>query len=178
MSIGSENRWAKPDPKDLVMHVRLGDVLDPKNPIGPERIFHYYGSFFAQLTNKPLNTPRLIICTALHYCDYGGLYDHDIISEVNSRQLLSNILYEGNSRSMKIDVYSNTNPDMDFYYLCNSKNLVLSISDYSAIAAGIIKEKNITANIIPFVYNLHLRQKANVNWSDAIKKEKEVLGID
>ena len=178
IGVGDKKEWSKPEPEDLVMHVRLGDVLDPKNPIGPERIFHYYGNFFANFTNKSLKATRLVVCTAIHYCDYGGLYDYDIISEVNSRQLLSNIFFEGRARSLKIDVYSNDNIDMDFYYLCNARRLALSMSDYSLFAAQILKANGIEARILPYIYNLHSRHKSHVNWDDSARKEKEILGLD
>ena len=178
MDTGDKKKWLQPKSQDLVMHVRLGDVLDPKNPIGPEKIFTYYGRFFARFNNKTLKAAGLVVCTALHYCDYGGLYDYGVISEVNSRQLLSNIFYEAKARSLEVSVYSNENIDMDFYYLCKAKSLVLSISDYSALAAEMLKEKGVEIRLVPYIYNLHAKIGYYIDWSDAKRKEKEILGID
>ena len=178
MEIGNKQQWLQPHPEDLVMHVRLGDVLDPKNPIGPEKIFHYYGQFFARFTNNSLKAARLVVCTAIHYCDYGGLFDYDLVSEVNSRQLLSNIFFEGNARSMKVDVYSNESIDMDIYYLCKAKNLALSISAFSRLSANILKKNRQDVHIIPYIWDLHARYRSSIDWSQSSKKEKEILGID
>ena len=178
MEFGDKKEWMQPEPEDLVMHVRLGDVLDPKNPIGPDRIFHYYAKFFAHFTNKSIKATRLVVSTALHYCDYGGLYDYDIISEVNSRQLLSNIFFEGNARSLKLDVYSNDNIDMDFYYLCKARSLVLSISNYSRLPVQMCHKKGIEVRILPFIYKLRFNDDPNINWDDSVRKEKEILSLD
>jgi len=178
MEIGNKKGWSQPQPEDLVMHVRLGDVLDPKNPIGPERIFHYYGKFFAGFTNNALKAKRLVVCTALHYCDYGGLYDHGLVSEVNSRQLLSNIFYEANARSMEVDIHSNYNIDMDIYYLCKAKNLALSISDFSRVVAKMLEINGVEVRLIPYIYNLHASDRNHIDWSQSLIKEREILGID
>ena len=44
--IGDERQLEKPHPSDIVVHLRLGDIREPGHPIGPERIFKYYSSFF------------------------------------------------------------------------------------------------------------------------------------
>lgn len=176
--IGANKGWLKPESEDLVIHVRLGDVLEPKHPIGPEKIFGYYGRFFAKMANEfPEKIKRLVICTALHYADFGGLYDYGLVSEVNSRQLLGNILYEAKNKSLDVDVYSNNNIDMDFYYACNSSCFVLSISDFSLIAASILKKENSAARVFPHIYHLFQRDKAGIDWSDSAKKERIILGI-
>ena len=175
--IGANKGWLKPESEDLVIHVRLGDVLDPKNPIGPEKIFGYYGRFFAKFNGFPKQIKRLVICTALHYPDLGGLYDYGVVSEVNSRQLLSNILHEAQNKSLGVDIYSNNDIDMDLYYACNSRYFIPGISDFSAIAAYVLKETNAEARVFPHIYNLCKRDKDGINWSSSVEKERMILGI-
>ena len=130
---------------------------------------------FSRLAIRLPEINRLVVCSALHYADYGGFCDYSIISEILSRQLLSNILFEGESRSLKIDIKSSQDVDSDFYFLCTANHLVLSISDYSAVAAECLGQRGANAK----VYIDILRQRhRDISISYESVREKGTIILD
>ena len=102
---------------------------------------------FSRLAIRLPEINRLVVCSALHYADYGGFCDYSIISEILSRQLLSNVLFEGESCSLKLGIKSSQDVDSYFYFLCTANHLVLSIIDYSAVAAEGLGQRGANAKV-------------------------------
>ena len=163
--------YAVPRPEDLVLHLRLGDVMEPGHPIGPERINSYLSKFFCWLKDKiskgvNLGFDRLVVCTAINYGGFGGAYDYSQVSEIISRQLLGNALYEAQENGLSIDVKSSSNVDEDLFFMWSSSHLVPSNSEFSFLIANCAALERPT-NIYPHVFQAFTKDRKNgkIKWS-------------
>ena len=168
---GRQCGYAVPRPEDLVLHLRLGDVMEPGHPIGPERINSYLSEFFCWLKDKvakstALDFDRLVVCTAINYGGFGGAYDYSQVSEIISRQLLGNSLYEAQKNGLSIDVKSSSNVDEDLFFMWSSSHLVPSNSEFSFLIANCAALERPT-NIYPHVFQAFNKDCKNskIKWS-------------
>ena len=168
---GRRYGYAVPRPEDLVLHLRLGDVMEPGHPIGPERINSYLSKFFCWLKDKiskgvNLGFDRLVVCTAINYGGFGGAYDYSQVSEIISRQLLGNALYEAQENGLSIDVKSSSNVDEDLFFMWSSSHLVPSNSEFSFLIANCAALERPT-NIYPHVFQAFTKDQQNgkIKWS-------------
>ena len=179
---GRQFGYAAPRSKDLVLHLRLGDVMEPGHPIGPERINSYLSKFFCWLKDKiskgvNLGFDRLVVCTAINYGGFGGAYGYSQVSEIISRQLLGNALYEAQENGLSIDVKSSSNVDEDLFFMWSSSHLVPSNSEFSFLIANCAALERPT-NIYPHVFLAFTKDRKNgkIKWSKStIEHEQKFI---
>ena len=155
--------YSKPSATDLVVHLRLGDMLEPGHPIGPERIASYANHLLFKLRvgaskGQLDGFNRLVVCTAIIYGGYDGAYDYSLISEVNSRQLLSNIFFEVQNLGLSVDVHSSADVDADIYFMWSARHLVLSNSEFSTLIAKCACTHKLTS-IYTFAYEKFIKDR-------------------
>ena len=178
--------YSKPRPTDLVIHLRLGDMLTPGHSMGPERVTSYVNDLLFQLRvafSKGLldRFDRLVVCTAIVYGGFNGAHDYSLISEVISRQLLSNVLFEARKLGLSVDVHSSIDVDADIYFMWSAMHLALSNSRFSALIAKCASMHKPT-NIYTYAYDGYTKDlkagKIVYNNMDELLAEKKFFQRD
>ena len=155
--------YSKPRAADLVVHLRLGDMLEPGHPIGPERIASYVNNLLFHLRSGASKGQldgfdRLVVCTAIVYGGFDGACDYSLISEVNSRQLLSNVFFEAQNLGLSVDVHSSADVDADMYFMWCARHLALSNSEFSALIAKCASSYQ-PVNIYSYAYKEFIKDR-------------------
>ena len=138
--IFEEYNYDKPDNETLVIHLRLGDILNPSIPKWSEYYYNtdYYYDLLEKLKHNK-NIKKVDIVTGLHKNMY--------IKESNDRLNKIRNIFEGN---YPVNVIITNDPDKDLYYMCHSKYFSKSggrgeftriISDYVKRNNNIVYEK-------------------------------------
>jgi len=109
--IFNEYNYDKPDNNTLVIHLRLGDIL---NTSKTHYIDYYYSyDYYRKLLEKIKkndNIKKVDIVT--------GLHTNKLVKESNDRlNIIRNIFDE----NYPVNVIITNNPDKDLYYMCHSK---------------------------------------------------------
>lgn len=129
--IFNEYNYKKPDNKTLVVHLRLGDVLNPKRQDfkGYHHTNEYYYELLKKIKNKDIK--KVDIVTGLHKNEY--------IKESNIRLNEIKNIFE---KKYPTDIIITNNPDKDLYYMCHSKYFIKDGGGFSRIASEYVKKKN------------------------------------
>ena len=155
-----------PTKSDIVMHLRLGDILAEKEEsqwrmdetMGyfdrwrRESILNYYEDFFKRIElkeNYPKHTLRIV--TALHFGanDKNNKYFYSAEAEGKSLRVLESIEKQLNDLDYRYEIISQET-DADFAYMINSKIFIKGMSGMSELVekclmddAKIIREKTV-----------------------------------
>jgi hypothetical protein len=134
--------WEMPKPDELVVHLRLGDVIASKegSENHSEKI-KWYANYDETIEKiRDSNKKKVVIVTAMHYQSPGNAAQSCKDVEVESLQLsmsttspynksmllLHRLKDEVTKMGKSVEIRSSRNVDADFVYLCFSNELVLS----------------------------------------------------
>ncbi len=129
--IFNEYNYDKPDNNTLVVHLRLGDVL---NTSKTDYINYYYSyDYYHKLLEKIKknnNIKKVDIVTGLHY--------NTMLKESNDRLNIIRNIFEEN---YPVNIIITNNPDKDLYYMCHSKYFCRSGKEggYTNIISNYVK---------------------------------------
>tara|TARA_B100002019_G_C21273145_1_gene603592 strand:+ start:2755 stop:3540 length:786 start_codon:yes stop_codon:yes gene_type:complete len=143
--IFSECKYETPDDETLVVHLRLGDILNKS--ISHYSDYYHDESFYHKLLQKVKlnkNIKKVDIITGLHKNVY--------IKESNDRlNKIRNIF----AKHYPVNVIITNDPDKDLYYMCHSKYFVKSgkRGEFTGIISEYIKYFN---SIQPHNHNHHI----------------------
>jgi len=132
--IFNEYNYEKPDNETLVVHLRLGDILNLSNPDFSK--YYYDIDFYHELLEKVKqnqNIKKVDIVTGLHK----NLY----IKESNDRLNKIRNIFEEN---YPVNVIITNDPDKDLYYMCHSKYFIRSgeRGEFTGIISEHLKRNN------------------------------------
>lgn len=140
----SINYFKKPDKNVIVMHCRIGDIMDPK-------IRHHCNSGWQGMSNQK-------IYSILKQDKYKDLKEIHILfgSHMNVKKYTNSINYlkdvKNTFKNHKLKFIMSKNPDFDFYYMCHSKYFIQGGGGYSNVIASYVTALNNTVinnNMLP-----------------------------
>lgn len=147
--IAAQN-WEKPDPRELALHVRAGDVIDTNRYLKLN-----YISLIDNLV-KIHEIKKITMVTCFSYSDYFErelwLYsdDKDIQNRSAMRELIG-IFLEEFGDSYDIQVVSNKNVDRDFCYLYEAPFFIADLSGFSKVISLIRDQSKVSGNNTKFL---------------------------
>ena len=134
--------WEMPKPDELVVHLRLGDVIESKEGMDchSEKTECYANYDMTIQMIRDSNKKKVVIVTAMHYQSLGDPAKSCKDVEVESLQLsmtttlpdnkslllLHRLKDEVTKMGKSVKIRSSKDVDADFVYLCFSNELVLS----------------------------------------------------
>jgi len=140
-------RYNQANPNDLVMHVRLGDVMQPelaetKQEIRCKSIYHTYAQLFYKHGQWIRQHGRVTIVTALHFGanELNGKYYYTEEAEHNSFETLRRLVEVFESWDMKVSIQSSLNVDEDFCFMASSQQFVGSTSKFAELVSWCLKD--------------------------------------
>lgn len=119
-----------PDKNELVIHIRLGDIIEIKN-----FIYKDYNKFIKYYINK-YNIKKVTICSAYHFGDNPihktWQYNEKTINKNKDyiRNVIDNIRKEFDF--LELNIHSNENIDLDFIYMIKAHYLITSNGAFSS----------------------------------------------
>lgn len=165
-----EKKYTLPTKSDVVMHLRLGDILTEKEEsmwrmdetMGyfdkrrRESVLNYYEDFFKRIKLKkqyPKHTLKIV--TALHFGanDINNKYFYSAEAEEKSHEVVESIKKQLDELNYKYEIISQ-DTDADFAYMMHSEVFIKGMSGMSYLIeklladdAKIIKEKTVKENL-------------------------------
>ena len=140
----SINYFKNPDKNIIVMHCRIGDIMDPK-------IKHMCNSAWQAMSNRS-------IYNILQEDKYKHLKEIHILfgAHMNIKAYTNSINYlkdvKNTFKNHKLKFIMSKNPDFDFYYMCHSKYFIQGGGGYSNVIASYVTALNNTVinnNMMP-----------------------------
>jgi hypothetical protein len=161
--------YARPTESDIVMHLRLGDILTEKeesrwridetsgyfDKYRRKGVLNYYEDFFKRIKLKeqyPKHTLKIV--TALHFGanDINNKYFHSAEAEEKSHEVVGSIKEQLKELDYKYEIISQ-DTDADFAYMVHSKFFIKGMSGMSDLVlkclpdnARIIEERRSKRN--------------------------------
>ena len=126
----SQRKWTVPDKNDLVVHLRLGDVMSFR-----DNKYINYNELIKNISKS--SKKSVVVVTAMHFPSHtknvGDL-------RVRSLSLLNKLQDDVSKLSKSVSVRSSDDVDSDFVFLCLSNEMILSgISSFGEVAQMINK---------------------------------------
>ena len=139
-----------PNNNELIIHIRIGDVIDKRNISVDEFLYNYYYdtnyffyklnyvkpySFYKKIIDKlPKNINKVIFVGGYHYKQ----------DRTKSKEYISKLQKFFNSYGFDTSTRINNDPDEDFIYMSNAAYFVQSGGGFSQLIGNIVKKnKNI-----------------------------------
>lgn len=118
-----KGNYEKPTDDEVVVHLRLGDVLLDRNKHIKNIYILHKNKIIREILKHKKN--KITLVTASHTAR-GALDSSEICNERSALEL-KNIISELEKHNLSVKVRSSgSDVDLDFFYLCHAKNLVLT----------------------------------------------------
>ena len=128
-------RYAVASPDELVLHVRLGDMMATEHTLRRDSSHQLYEDLYDKLDLKALPVSRVVLVTALNFCpdEHTGKYYYSDLAKKRSFEILRGIERQTRKAGYSIGIVSNEIVDADICYLASAKFYVPGISTLSKL---------------------------------------------
>ena len=129
-----KNQHPQADPHHLVVHMRLGDVMDNHRK---HRCMNNYNEFYERDSIKNLPITKVIIVTALHFGHNSmrNRFYYTPKAVVKSWKVIRDFERQTHEAGFGLGVFSNENIDKDICFMASSRFFVKGQTCLSAIIA-------------------------------------------
>lgn len=125
--VSFQKKYQKPLDDELVIHLRLGDVM---SNFDGRYVFmlNKYDNFYSKIGVK--NIKKVTAVTALHFGanEINNLFFYNKRDHDRSLDLLESIKNQTERLGLKLNIYSNEDIDADLSYMCYSKMFIPSLA--------------------------------------------------
>lgn len=137
-----------PDPGSLVIHIRIGDVIDEQK----ESVDDFLNDYVAYTLSNGISKKNYV--KPIKYYEkalkYFNNIDHIILvggfhykrDHTKSLEYVDKLSHFFQSKSFTVETRINKDPDDDFIFMCNAKNFIQSGGGYSNLIGKIVKKKH------------------------------------
>ena len=125
--VSFQKQYKKPLNDELVIHLRLGDVMS--NCDGRYLAMkNIYNDFYREISVR--NIKKVTIVTALHFGanEVNNLFFYNKRDHDRSLDLLQSIKSQTERLGLEVNIYSNEDVDADLSYMCYSKMFIPSLA--------------------------------------------------
>jgi hypothetical protein len=131
----SRKQYKIPDEDDLVVHMRLGDVM--KVPQRFNKAIARYSKLYNKTDLEPHSFSKTVVVTALHFGanELNGKYFYSDLAKEKSFEVLRAFERRTNEFGLTLSVVSNENVDSDICFMASSRFFVKGLSGFSEIVA-------------------------------------------
>jgi hypothetical protein len=136
-----KNNYPIPKKDELVIHLRLGDMLEKTSlTIGYDAMKSLYEDFIENIDLNSLKISKITVVTALHFGanDMRGIFFHSEKAERNSFLMLEYLKEELAKTGIEVNIYSNENIDKDICYMVTSNYFIAGVSLFSDLLSRCI----------------------------------------
>jgi hypothetical protein len=140
-------KYPQADPNELVMHMRLGDVMEPRlaeteQEIRCKSIYQHYVSFLGRLSAWIKEHKRVTIVTALHFGanELNNRYFYTQDAEDKSFEVLQRVSEVFEAWGLEVGIQSSENVDEDFCFMASSTNFMGSTSKFAELVYWCLKD--------------------------------------
>lgn len=135
------HNYPTPEKNELVIHLRLGDILDHKNHV--KRYYELYKDLNKKINFKIFS--KISIVTALHFGSFddhpeGPLFMFSKKAEENSLKFVRYIESQINMAGHSVNLISSNNIDKDFCYMANSLFFLKSQRGFSNLISQLLPD--------------------------------------
>jgi len=130
-----KNQYPQADRNHLVVHMRLGDVMDMQRK---ERCMHRHDKFYERVNVKSLPITKVIIVTALHF-GHNTMRNRFYCTPRAVRkswQVIRDFETQTHEAGLGLEVFSNENIDKDICFMASSRFFVKGQTRLSNIIAS------------------------------------------
>ena len=130
-----KNQYPQADPNHLVVHMRLGDVMDNHRK---QRCMNSYNEFYERDNIKNLPITKVIIVTALHFGHNAmrNRFFYTPKAVIKSWKVIRDFERQTHEAGLGLEVFSNENIDKDICFMASSRFFVKGQTSLSAIIAS------------------------------------------
>ena len=131
-----QDRYEQPSLSSLVVHLRLGDVMDDWDDNHPQKYLQTKKMFQDLILEDLPDIKNATIVTALHFGanPINNMYFYSDKAKQRSFDILNLVSDQLQKKGMKVSYKSSEDIDEDLCYLAGSKYFLRSLSDFSRIA--------------------------------------------
>jgi len=129
-----KNQYPQADRNHLVVHMRLGDVMDMQRK---NRCMNFYNKFYERVKIGNLPISKVTIVTALHFGHntMRNRFYYTTKAVKKSWQVIRDFEKQTEEAGLGLEVFSNENVDKDICFMASSRFFVKSPSQFSEIIA-------------------------------------------
>ena len=129
-----KNQYPQADPHHLVVHMRLGDVMEMQRK---DRCMNKYNEFYERESIKNLPITKVILVTALHFGHNVSrnrfFYTPQAVRK--SWKVIRDFERQTHEAGLGLEVFSNENVDKDICFMASSRFFVKGETRLSSIVA-------------------------------------------
>ena len=135
-TVVGERTNTRPGDNELVIHLRLGDVMKTEDHRGFRSSLANYGNLWKRFRFPPFIKDATIV-TALHFSPNVGKGRYNFTEDAveKSAAVFSTVEAQLAKTGLAVKVQSSTDVDEDFAYMCNAKFFLKGLTVMSDIAA-------------------------------------------
>lgn len=127
----SLNKYETPSINELVVQIRLGDVMDSLDyNHSRNKSIIFYSDFFKYINLDLKKIKKITAVTALHFGsnEFNGRYFYSEKAEEESMKIIESLSKQCSQKGYDLNIYSHEDIDRDICYLANSMYFVKGIT--------------------------------------------------
>lgn len=134
-----KNLYRLVPPNHLVVHMRLGDVMERQVK---KHGFRLYSNFYKRVKIKRFPITNVTIVTALHFGhnEMSSKFYYSTKAVNRSWKVIRDFEEQTHKEGLKLELFSNKNVDEDICFMASSGFFVKSRSDISTLAASCLRK--------------------------------------
>lgn len=126
-----EKKYKTPNYDELVIQLRLGDIMDSLDyNFAKKKSIYFYSDFFSHIDISGLSINKITAVTALHFGDneINGKYSYSEKAVEDSFKIVKSLSEQCKKKGYDLNIYSHEDVDQDLCYLAHSKYFVKGIT--------------------------------------------------